>query len=306
MKTKLLFTLSFLICAFGFAQVQPTVHNAVFDNIPKSSGSDCACAGWINKDIADQGESSTLSGNDVVKLDDFESDGIYQEVEVVAGSDYTLDLEYTYKIDPTTTLYIEVIVLKGSAYIDGYTPAYDLPATAAQDGFGYETVASVENTANQLAYSTSVPPGNTDANDIAQVTFNTGTETSIALFVRAVGVYDAATHGDSSKDKGWMNGDSEVRMDNLQLVNTTALSTQDFFSSSLKVYPNPATSNLTIKSGDQTQIDSVELYNILGSKVLSTSSLVNDSINVSEMASGVYLLKVNAGSKSVTKRIVIE
>lgn len=141
---------------------------------------------------------------------------------------------------------------------------------------------------------------------MTQVSFNTGSETSIAIFIRAVGPYDAASHGDPGKDKGWMNGDTEVRVDNLVLANTTVLSTEEFSASTLTVYPNPAKTNITIKSSDQTQIDSVEIYNILGSRVLSTTNLINDSIDVSEIATGVYLLKVNAGINSVTKRIVIE
>lgn len=306
MKTKLLFALMF-ISVLGYSQVQPTVHNPNFDKIPKSSGSDCACSGWINKDIADQGESSTMNSDDVVKMDNLESDGVYQEVEVVANNDYTLDLDFRFSDETTTTQYIEVIVLKGSGYVSGYVPAYALPADAAQDGFGYETVASVELAANQVAYTTIAPSGSTsDLNAMPTLSFNTGSETSIAIFIRAVGPYDAAIHGDSGKDKGWMNGDTEVRADNLSLVNLGVLSTEEFSASSLKVYPNPATTNITIKTANQTQIDSVELYNILGSKVLSSTKLIDNSINVSEMASGVYLLKVNAGNNSVTKRIVIQ
>ncbi|NRD18870.1 T9SS type A sorting domain-containing protein [Winogradskyella eckloniae] len=308
MKTKLLFTLCLLISVIGFAQVQPTVNNANFDKIPKASGSDCACSGWINKDIADQAESSTISSDDVVKFDNVESDGIYQEVAVEANSDYTLDLEFRFSDETTTTQYLEVIVLKGSSYEAGYTPAYLPGATAGETGFGYTTVADVEDVSNQLAYGTIVPSGSTsDLNTMTPtISFNTGSETSIALFIRAVGPYDASIHGDSGKDKGWMNGDTEVRADNLALVNLGTLSTNEFSASSLRVYPNPASENITIQATDHSQIDSVELYNILGSKVFSTSSLVNDSINVSDMASGVYLLKVNAGTNSVTKRIVIE
>ena len=85
-----------------------------------------------------------------------------------------------------------------------------------------------------------------------------------------------------------------------------ALSIDEVFTSVLEVYPNPASTTITIKTSNETQIDSVELYNILGLRVLNKSNLINDSINVSEMASGVYLLKVNSGTNSVTKRVVIE
>lgn len=89
-------------------------------------------------------------------------------------------------------------------------------------------------------------------------------------------------------------------------VNFNTLSTDDVSVSDFSVYPNPAKTSITIKSSGQAQIDSVDLYNILGVNVLSAANLVNDTLDVSKMATGVYLLKVNAGANSVTKRIVIE
>merc|ERR1711974_124059 len=54
--------------------LDPVLVNADFDKLPKSSGSDCSCAGWINKDIGEQGESSSGNGgsDNVVKFDNNE------------------------------------------------------------------------------------------------------------------------------------------------------------------------------------------------------------------------------------------
>jgi hypothetical protein len=248
MKKTLLIVCFTLISALSFGQTQPVVHNATFTKIAKNSGSDCACSGWINKSVGDQGESSTKSGDDVAKLDNLESDALYQEVAVEANSDYTLDLEYWYDSDPTTTDYIEIVILKGSAYVSGYTPAYAEPATAAQDGYGYETLAQVDETNNHVARTTIVPPGNTDKNDITQLTFNTGSETSIAIYIRAVGPYDASIHGDSGKDKGFMNGDAEVRVDNLVLTNLGAASTATNITVSIDVSADPGGVNIVTPS----------------------------------------------------------
>ncbi|MDB4167968.1 T9SS type A sorting domain-containing protein, partial [Polaribacter sp.] len=169
--------------------------------------------------LADQGESSTTDGNDVVKLDNVESDGVYQEVAVEANSDYTLDLDVKWSSTDTTTEYLEIVVLKGSGYVADYTPAYAGPAEAAQDDFGYRTVESADLASNQLSKSNLTVPGDSEMNAISTISFNTGTETSIAIFIRAVGPYDSGAHGDSGKDKGWMNGDTELRIDNFSLVN---------------------------------------------------------------------------------------
>lgn len=91
-------------------------------------------------------------------------------------------------------------------------------------------------------------------------------------------------------------------------LNPTAntLSTESFDLNTFSVYPNPAVTSITIKSSDQSQINSVEMFSILGTSVLKTSSLTNDAIDVSELASGVYLLRIDSGINSVTKRVVIE
>ncbi|MUU79354.1 T9SS type A sorting domain-containing protein [Winogradskyella endarachnes] len=119
----------------------------------------------------------------------------------------------------------------------------------------------------------------------------TATNTFAVVYVRSLGSIDSNT---------------EVFYDNFSLVADSTASVNDVFASNINVFPNPASDNITIKSKDQTQFDSVEMFNILGSKVISTTSLINDTLNVSDLASGIYLLKINAGVQSATKRIVIE
>ncbi|RED43881.1 putative secreted protein (Por secretion system target) [Winogradskyella eximia] len=85
-----------------------------------------------------------------------------------------------------------------------------------------------------------------------------------------------------------------------------ALSTDDFLTSNFRIYPNPAKTIITIESLDNTQIDSIELFSVLGRNVLTTKILINDAVDVSELTSGIYLLKVNSGNNSVTKRVVID
>ncbi|MEO9572089.1 MAG: T9SS type A sorting domain-containing protein [Polaribacter sp.] len=307
MKKTLLF-IALIASAGLFAQTQPTVQNATFDKIAKSSGSDCTCSGWINKSLADQGESSTKNDSDVVKLDALESDGIYQEIAIEANSTYTLDLEYTYAEDPTTTTHFEIVVLKGSGYVSGYTPAYDIPAEASQDGFGYDSVASVENESNQISYTTYAPADGTL--DITQISFDTGSETSIAIFVRAVGPFDdnlhnEGTQADSDKNKGWMNGDSAVRIDNLVLTNLGATaSVNDIFSSKISIYPNPANDFISVSTNET--ITGMEVYNLIGKKVISSSNTNNKTINVSNLAKGVYVLKVMSDELVASRKIIIE
>jgi hypothetical protein len=100
-----------------------------------------------------------------------------------------------------------------------------------------------------------------------------------------------------------MNGDSEVRMDNLSLVNLGVLSTPEFSASRVKVYPNPANDFINIESND-TEISEVALYDILGKQLLSQNELANNRLDISNLTKGVYFMKISANGNSITKKII--
>ena len=82
---------------------------------------------------------------------------------------------------------------------------------------------------------------------------------------------------------------------------TAGLDDQDL--STLSMYPNPATNFLNISA--QNTINSVEIFNILGQKVISMS--VEDtsaSINISNLNTGIYLIKYVINNRTSTKKFV--
>lgn len=73
------------------------------------------------------------------------------------------------------------------------------------------------------------------------------------------------------------------------------------------VYPNPATDILTINVKDFSGNMNVELYDVKGQKVLSQNeaNFSNEkSINISSLAAGIYVLKVNADNLSYTQKVI--
>jgi len=197
----------------------PTLLNADFDKLPKSSGSDCACSGWINKSIGDQGESSSGNGgsDNVVKFDNNEPDHVYQEFEVVPNADYIMDIVSSFKSPAGGSFpsMLEVRILAGSGYDSGYTPTYYTSTTAIpQDGFGYSSVAQVETAANNILTSVIVNP-----NDTGYLTntfpFNVGNNTSVALFIRGIG---GPATGGGGGSFGYNSGDEEIRVDNVTII----------------------------------------------------------------------------------------
>lgn len=72
--------------------------------------------------------------------------------------------------------------------------------------------------------------------------------------------------------------------------------------SELSIYPNPTKDKVKIVSNNP--IDTVEVYDILGKKVKQLEGM--SEINVSDLNSGIYLLKIWIGNKVQTKKIVVE
>lgn len=198
----------------------PVLINADFDKIPKSSGSDCSCSGWINKSVGDQGESSSGNGgsNNVLKFDNNEPDHVYQEFAVTPNADYTITLVSSFKSltsGGTFPSMLELRVLAGSGYVSGYTPVYyDTAVEYPQNNFGYTTVAQVEDAANNLLVTVLSNPSD-ESYLTTTYMFNSGANDSVALFMRGIG---GPATGGGGGDFGYNSGDEEIRVDSVTIT----------------------------------------------------------------------------------------
>ena len=66
----------------------------------------------------------------------------------------------------------------------------------------------------------------------------------------------------------------------------------------IAVYPNPVRDRLTVKADN---LQSVEVYNLVGQLVMSTTSAV---VAMDELNQGIYFVRITADGQTVTKRIV--
>lgn len=95
---------------------------------------------------------------------------------------------------------------------------------------------------------------------------------------------------------------SQTEITNLYTNNT--LSSSNFSQNNLEVslYPNPVRDILNIEI--KNDIQSIEIYNIQGQKVLSSNQ---KQINVSDLAAGMYMVRIQDVEKNITtKKIVIK
>jgi len=70
---------------------------------------------------------------------------------------------------------------------------------------------------------------------------------------------------------------------------------------SIKMYPNPAGNNLFIDS--KTPITKIQIYSLLGQLVKEKNSNLR-RISLRDLNSGIYMIKIFANDKSVTKKLI--
>jgi hypothetical protein len=94
--------------------------------------------------------------------------------------------------------------------------------------------------------------------------------------------------------------DFEIETDGVLRINENSLN-------NLQIYPNPVSENMIIQSQFLTSESSVIIYNLQGQKVFSEVILpVNGKIiqTISEMTSGMYLLKLTSKGNTITRKLI--
>ena len=93
---------------------------------------------------------------------------------------------------------------------------------------------------------------------------------------------------------------------NTYITTVAALSAQDYdFGTYFTLYPNPAKDVLNIQTKQDLQVNSIEIYNQLGQIVMAVTNAVN-SIDVANLASGTYFVKINTEKGSANAKFVKE
>lgn len=86
------------------------------------------------------------------------------------------------------------------------------------------------------------------------------------------------------------------------------LGTSDFTTSdnAISVYPNPAKDILNLKVGDASAITAVQIVDLNGREVFTKTfdNVTDAQIDVNELSTGMYLINITSGEKSVTKKFL--
>lgn len=78
---------------------------------------------------------------------------------------------------------------------------------------------------------------------------------------------------------------------------------EEVLTNSIYIYPNPVSEVLTISISENIDFNRASLFTILGQKLFESSE---KSINISHLATGIYVVEVETGQGKITKKIVKE
>lgn len=101
---------------------------------------------------------------------------------------------------------------------------------------------------------------------------------------------------------GEFNGSYQVLPRYASDIDTT-LSNDEFDINSFSLYPNPANGGTVTITSASNNIKNVQVYSLLGKQVINTKTV--NTIDVSGLNTGIYVIKITDNGKSATKKLVI-
>ena len=175
---------------------------------------------------------------------------------------------------------------------------YWFSGTTGTPGFRFVMIDN-DGTVGEFEYEI----GATGSGDEADIVSETWTLVSIPMsYFTGIG-FDSTKLFQWKVDRYGLSGDNGgyLYLDNIVLTQNFPLSRNEFSTFESRVYPNPSSDTWTISTPNN-MINSVEVFNVLGKKVISQNFNSDEaSISVQSLASGIYLarLTTNAGVKTM-------
>ncbi len=80
---------------------------------------------------------------------------------------------------------------------------------------------------------------------------------------------------------------------------------EETLADNLKMYPNPTTDLVTFEASNGIEISKIEVFDVFGKKMKTLSSIVNNTLNVSHLQSGLYFMSITVNEATIIKKLII-
>jgi len=100
-------------------------------------------------------------------------------------------------------------------------------------------------------------------------------------------------------------GGGYIYFDNLSFVNNSVNSTKDNSIAGLAMFPNPINGDVLTITSNSGAAKQVAIFDVLGKQVVNATTS-NNTINVSNLTAGVYMVKISEEGKTATRKLVVQ
>ena len=197
---------------------------------------------------------------------------------------------------------MNTLIIRGLAYANqsGTINNYSFP-------LGATDIALLPNTWYRLGFSFDFGTGDVLFKEVGHSLFNIGKAGACAAIpVSELFVFSTTQTGNTSSATGTFDNISlKADIDNTSLLLSTPINQLN--SNSFVISPNPAKNSITIDSKTNA-IDAVTFYDLSGRlvKAIEAKSFTNTVIDISDLESGTYLVKVKSDQNLEMKKIIKE
>lgn len=174
----------------------------------------------------------------------------------------------------------------------GFT--YSLDATALNTG---TWTAVIELDLNEKLTTTTIAAavdGNLSAN-----------QTALSKTITGLNWANGATLWIKWQDVNDAGSDGAYAVDNFVMKANPVLSVKQNTISGLSMYPNPVSNGVLHITSNSSSAKTVSVYDILGKQVLNTKT-TNNAVNVADLKSGAYIVKITEEGNTDTKKLIID
>lgn len=74
----------------------------------------------------------------------------------------------------------------------------------------------------------------------------------------------------------------------------------------LNIYPNPVSTGRIYITSKSSLNKEVEIYDVLGKKILTATLTSSKELNITSLTPGVYIIKIKEGDATATKKLIVK
>ncbi len=134
--------------------------------------------------------------------------------------------------------------------------------------------------------------------------YGSGTGDQPTVYTQTVTINQTGAVTVKIKNTSDLDQNRQSTLDNITWTAATA-NVKDNAISGLKMFPNPLTGSVLNITSNNNDVKTVAIFDVLGKQVVNTKTTTG-TVNVANLSSGVYMVKITEAGKTSTRKLVVK